>query len=433
VLLGSAAFLYWTVNSGQMVAEKMRLTNAADAAAYSAGVVHARALNFDAYTNRAIIANQVSIAQTISFVSWFDYFVDVYCNVGRLGGAVGLTGPITDNPIRWAGLVGATAAGALTQYASGGTGCPQLQLRADTVNEAASLAVTAFNGVSVALAASQRLMHVPLEAALFARSREAAQRAVDATGASMDAEVIPVSYDFANITKDNFVRRQQGGERSRLQAVILASRDSFTASRTWTLRNLPESALRRYRIERRGGTTMPDLESWEARDSMVFRWRRLRGLSWRNMSGTVGAGNVSASDNPSSRSAVALRSYTFGPTYAGLPETFDLSDRGTDPKRHRFGITVRVDKHVGDTLTSQHAAQAGPSGRLAVFGASGAPSHMAALARAEIVFDRPPRADKRTEYANLFNPFWQVRLTQPKNSDRLYAAARQGGVSLGAP
>ena len=67
LLLAVAATLFYMFNGGQLVQEKLRLTNTADAVAYSAGVFEARMLNYDAYTNRAIIANQIAIGQAASW------------------------------------------------------------------------------------------------------------------------------------------------------------------------------------------------------------------------------------------------------------------------------------------------------------------------------------------------------------------------------
>jgi len=55
---------------GQLATSKMKLQNTADAAAYSAAVAQARDYNFSAYTNRAMIANQVVIAQIVGLTSW---------------------------------------------------------------------------------------------------------------------------------------------------------------------------------------------------------------------------------------------------------------------------------------------------------------------------------------------------------------------------
>jgi Flp pilus assembly protein TadG len=74
VLLGALlGALWWTVEAGSAVNEKQRLANAADAAALSAAVWQARALNFDAYTNRAIVANEAALAQSVSLRSWSSY------------------------------------------------------------------------------------------------------------------------------------------------------------------------------------------------------------------------------------------------------------------------------------------------------------------------------------------------------------------------
>src|SRR5262249_37334957 len=51
-----------------------------------------------------------------------------------------------------------------------------------------------------------------------------------------------------------------------------------------------------------------------------------------------------------------------------------------------------------------------------------------ALAAAQVWFARPGgRADRRTELANLFNPYWQARLAPVTHSQRAVAAAVRGG------
>lgn len=67
VTLLSIVLLY---NTGQLSREKMELQNAADALAYSDAVLEARALNFIAYTNRAKVANEVFIGQLTAFETW---------------------------------------------------------------------------------------------------------------------------------------------------------------------------------------------------------------------------------------------------------------------------------------------------------------------------------------------------------------------------
>ncbi|MHB8789830.1 MAG: pilus assembly protein TadG-related protein [Desulfobulbaceae bacterium] len=69
VVLVCAILLY---QSGRLTSEKMQLQNAADAAAYGASTLEARALNFAAYTNRAMVANEVGIGQMVGMLSWAD-------------------------------------------------------------------------------------------------------------------------------------------------------------------------------------------------------------------------------------------------------------------------------------------------------------------------------------------------------------------------
>lgn len=66
VLLGTLVLF----NTGQLTRQKMEVQNAADAAAYSAALLYARQLNFMAYTNRAMIANEAAIGQLFAFTSW---------------------------------------------------------------------------------------------------------------------------------------------------------------------------------------------------------------------------------------------------------------------------------------------------------------------------------------------------------------------------
>lgn len=59
--------LFMVFNSGRAVNEKINLVNAADAAAYSGAQIAARQLNFMAYTNRAMIANELAIGHMYSY------------------------------------------------------------------------------------------------------------------------------------------------------------------------------------------------------------------------------------------------------------------------------------------------------------------------------------------------------------------------------
>ena len=57
-------------NQGILTRDRVQLENAADAAAYSQAKLFARHQNLIAYTNRAIVANELSIAQVVALMSW---------------------------------------------------------------------------------------------------------------------------------------------------------------------------------------------------------------------------------------------------------------------------------------------------------------------------------------------------------------------------
>jgi competence protein ComGC len=76
--------VFMTYNVGQLTNQKTRLQNTADAAAYSAALAQARDYNFSAYMNRAMIANDVSVAQQLALRSWVRAFEEAFKDGGLL-------------------------------------------------------------------------------------------------------------------------------------------------------------------------------------------------------------------------------------------------------------------------------------------------------------------------------------------------------------
>tara|TARA_B110000211_G_scaffold117167_1_gene135680 strand:+ start:19 stop:2115 length:2097 start_codon:yes stop_codon:yes gene_type:complete len=64
-------------NKGQLIKNRVQLENAADATAYSQAKLSARSQNFTAYTNRAMIANEVSIGQMVALLSWANHYKNI--------------------------------------------------------------------------------------------------------------------------------------------------------------------------------------------------------------------------------------------------------------------------------------------------------------------------------------------------------------------
>ncbi|MHB1588251.1 MAG: TadE/TadG family type IV pilus assembly protein [Metallibacterium scheffleri] len=87
ILVIAALLVY---NSGRAVVTRIHLQNAADSAAYSGAVELARAYNFAAYSNRAMVANQVAIAQMVGLTSWIRYYCLVYSEDDECGDFTGV-------------------------------------------------------------------------------------------------------------------------------------------------------------------------------------------------------------------------------------------------------------------------------------------------------------------------------------------------------
>ena len=82
LLFAGCLGLFFMFSTGQLAATRQRLDNAADASAYSAALWRARVMNYHAYSNRAIVAQEVAIAQAVTLVSWaryFDQFTGNFC------------------------------------------------------------------------------------------------------------------------------------------------------------------------------------------------------------------------------------------------------------------------------------------------------------------------------------------------------------------
>ncbi len=75
IVLLAALLVY---NAGQLNLKKTKLQNTADSAAYSGALLLSRAYNFTAYSNRAMVANQVAIAQLVSLSSWSRYYCTTF-------------------------------------------------------------------------------------------------------------------------------------------------------------------------------------------------------------------------------------------------------------------------------------------------------------------------------------------------------------------
>lgn len=448
--------LLFMFSSGKLVDEKLTVTNAGDAAAYSAGIVHARALNYEAYVNRAIIANELAIAQAVSMVSWMRYFEQAVRESGRVDDYVGNYAILGAIPVAAA----LTVIEVINEYVSAWTGGQaDLETVVNLVEYINALGVINIHaGAVIGLRASQLATDLAFSSGdpQLDLAREVARR----SDASLDVELVPTSIvGLAGFTK-TYGRFDDGSDdRARLADTVMRSRDRFTAERGFR-HDTPGWAgfFRQGKLIKRGGTDLVNFDKWQAVDTMAAHTRQRscgrffpRWCSWEENSiayagrsqtalagssvGGQGTYGNSAQDNPDTTSNalsdnVDLRSKG-ALLWTGLSDNQDLRDLDANADQ-RIGISFFVWKPENTSRTAGRNQNVQPTGQLAVFDAAAPGDRIASLSRAEVYFLRPEaRPDGRRELASLYSPYWQARLVAPTTVDRIYAATRQNNLTLG--
>lgn len=466
VMLGGLAALLFLFNTGQLAEEKTKLVTTADAVAYSAGVMHARALNFDAYNNRALVANEVLVAQMVSLSSWAQYaqahaenlpYIFPECadpyGFGAAGGAAINYGPL------YAAMCYLTV-----QYA--GEYISQIASEVPKVTEAV---VTAVEANKAAIKIAETIVHSPL----FTNARRSVMQAVANANYLNDGLVTvePVGMSTAVSTmKDDwpsFTKRYADEQRGRFAEVakLAAYRDRFVEKRSWNATALippltePYCAVRgrKNQVRRRGGTELINYDEWKAEDTESF-WRvsdrrrfgipvgcreRETPIAWgeqethppdgdQDDSGAALGG--SPSTNPQAHARASSEDWA---EYTGLPPFYDLSSNTLAQDDPRLRFTVRIGRPTGQTKTSGERSQIPQSPHLNAYQSNFASGEMVALASSEVYFERPAvekdnlygkTTGKPREAGSLFNPYWQVRLVQPTVAELQSQQSRQGAA-----
>ncbi|MHB1232074.1 MAG: pilus assembly protein TadG-related protein [Burkholderiales bacterium] len=435
VMMGGLAALFFLFNTGQLSREKTKLVNTADAVAYSAGVMNARALNFEAYTNRAMVANTVAIAQLVSLSSWMQY-------VNNLADY----GWVADNP-KFAPFYPSYEAA----LSAKGLVDP---------SDLGKLAEISDDIIRKALMTAQQVAYAGLIPARQEIMDDVAKANYHSDGLVTVEQLTLPSNDFTG-----FVSRYSDDQRTRFAEVakIAAYRDKFLPKRSWLLPGLWSDcggATATGRVDfltRRGGTELLGFDEWKAMDTLSEkRWvpkSKTDALCMAIAETPAGWGLQSAADSPSldldpthydyslavnpgsSALAIATSSDSWG--YSGLPNFYDLSNDALkqDDPRLQFAIRVRRDK--SQTVTSEGRSTIATSSRLNAYHALPAGgSELVAVSASEVFFQRPADAQnnvygesigKPHEIGSLFNPYWQVRLIQSADNIRK-AQAMQGAV-----
>lgn len=407
-------------NSGQVTNAKMRAMNAADAAAYSGAVWQARTLNFQAYMNRAMVVNEVTIAQSVSLRSWVDYLARFVSNVNMITQFIPYVGTVTS----------------------------AISKGLDKVDDAMQKALPYFEDASRYAAWSeheiQKVFNVggPLGAVDIAL--DIAKKNGTEVTAGGYALFVTNAYDWSRFTSTYTSSSRPAGTsgdgRKRLREVALNSRDGFSQNRSW------HWDLFVAEVDKQGGTDLVNYDAWKALDSAamctgVIKCKPWVPIGWggaqaykpkANGIGTHGNGaDWGRVDGKLARSQAnaSAQGNALPKAFPGYRDLRTLDPKKTDQQKIPFAVEVVIRDSKVPTANSAFGAKVAltdgtklehdpqyATGNSGVYG----------LAEACVSFERPydaPRAQGGTELPSLFSPYWRASLATPSRRTRLEVGA----------
>lgn len=450
VLALGAAYVY---NSYTISNEKTRLQNATDAVAYSVATVEARDLNFKAYTNRAMIANQIAVAQFVGLVSWIRWADNTTRNIDAIARFIPYVNAVSA-AIRNAVNAVRDVMEPVMQYAAS---------FADQIIQLLHLGQQAYHLATIGVARDTMVE--------VARANDPAIE----TGFSFGNLIFAGDYfnkhqNFTRQFDPDVVKNNSGSSTGRagrnyrehrermeeFRNITMASRDGFSSNRNY--RFGPRVVIpffRQWEMRRSGGTDLVGANrraqyySWIAMDTLSLHqkkykcgwrcrwrgWKEILPIGWgaaRNGEDVLfrrfnANSNVGGSwrRNPK---ASRLASWEFQTAdevesfqeFRGLRAFYDLRLNGL--VQQGPGIAIMLTKPQSGIRTAKSLNY--NAGRLDLEREGGMlRDRMAAMAQANPYFarindnrqgsgnGRYVRSDGMREYGNLYNPYWQAHLT----------------------
>lgn len=458
ILMGALATIV-LFNTGQMAAEKSNLANTADAAVYSGLVWQARTLNFQAYTNRAMVANQVSMAQLVSLGSWTNYGRISAENLHTYIGWVPIIRPYTG-----------AAVNIMTQVEN-------------VVQNAVKVAMPILGQVNSALSTIQEVSYQ----ASYALTPEVVSSLVKANdGRYRATSTYSVGKQAVNAHAWRNLSSSYSGDDPAMQrklALINDSRDEFSKSRSWDeLPGVPKkiqvTPVDRFRIVKEGSTELINSgDQWELRgkDALSIHWEHFScslgsGCGWDSEELPMGWGQNYAynssecpsgeceawlDENSSAEQASDENAEDLGSVYSGVAAYRSMADLSAENHDPRLVLHIEVEapskeirtasriENLGSRAAPQNPMRRGLEPGMFYTEDAYAADSMAAISAGEVFFERPvitpddalqiAELGTVSEYANLFNPFWDVRLVEVSQFERGVAwATRDAGMAIEA-
>ncbi len=447
MLFAVAAAVYFVYDAYNISNEKTRLQSTADAAAYSVAAVEARNLNIQAYSNRAMIANHVAVAQAVTLVSWTRWLHNTTRNISLV--------------TKWIPYLG-QAMTAVERV---------LDQSATVIEQAMRLAVTGLDGVIALISGLQDFTHVET----LALARQVFEEVVEENDPQVDTAYTLTSLaSFANAhtamvgrySPDRAYRYrgrradQEARARSdEFRNILLESRDNFTVERNGNLDVIDLFGLFEVKIRKRGGTELARTRqregpyyTWSAVDTLsVHTWT----LHWDGIDHSeipIGWGAAQSAQSNTRRlynlngihrdegywkdnrtasrlAGTEYRTSRVMHNYRGMRRFSALKKDGVLNKGP--GIIITLTKPSGSQGVETATDITGAEKRMK-FGdqRSFLKDRMASISKARVEFHYPndlfPRADGRREYGNLYNPYWQPSLAALTRAERLIALGELG-------
>lgn len=454
-------------NTGQVAVNKQRLSDAADSAAYSGLVWQARALNFQAYTNRAMIANDVSIGQAVSLNSWSHYAANASGNIAEV--------------LKPVPVINAIAAAVSTVF-----------LTAQKIVEpVAGAMVLIIDKVNAIIELSQDAMFT----SAFIATPDIVKSVADGSDERFEALTLYSVAGLAdNLTQwKDFTEKYEHDDMDAMRertALISDSRDRFATDRRWKFIKgfwFYTTPLTKHRVFYEGQTRLMMTQSgsgeptweWVAKDTMSLQNKTKYFKRWKIRTRTdelpIGWAAAYANEGGSSSGALGnCESYT---THAAAPCTFmatngrgeDWATRGVPGisstggyEQGPFGLSnytgVREFRSISEAMrtvdggdpvlrlrteVSMDIEQTSTSSTWVGEGAAvsselaAAADKISSISIAEVYYRHPKayRTSNNTismQRANGYNPYWDVRLVPVEMTERLVALALRGGTGSSA-
>ncbi|MDG2536115.1 pilus assembly protein TadG-related protein [Dyella jiangningensis] len=463
-------------NTGQTVSKKVELVNTADAAAYSVGVEQARAFNLIAYMNRATVANQVAVAQMVSWYSWTNYMLRGTDNFKDAVQAIAVLFDVS--------VVGAEIGAGLQEVVSVLSEVKTaVQEIRDGMQVAFSAGVTAISALDAAYSDASQLIAIgePQSSLLLARKIVALNTDNKATVGVrgmglLETNAIAAAKYASRYTIPTAGRRTADADR--LANVVMEARDGFSKKRNGDIGP----------IHKRGGTDLVNYRDWVGVDTLnakfsIWPAKYDVGLSWGGAAALArtpatfrsvaspGINNGRGWDSAYEIDRGHYSRYAGGldnndasgdvlssPAMGGTSKTWLKSYSGTSPGLQDYNdvpagksivpydptgkapidqvgpvFTVLVEQPMNTVHTSENVQGIGGPPDFQTKDQAVADS-MTAMSTAQVYFSRPRELfanviDSRRELGSLFSPYWQVRLVDTPCAVRWEVAASYGGAA----